>query len=197
MFNFLFLSVLVVFLLGFLVGILFLILTLVEQIQYWDTPKKMLFLPSNIKSISPIAVSIIKQYSPENSNNSLVELGCGRAGFLREISKHFKFQKIIGIEGQYSVWLQAKLLNIFGKINLIRGDIFDFQSDPNSVIYCYLGEKLMTLLYEAKKFDKCLVISLDYKISTITPTEEINIPNQGKNSKIQKILYVYDLRTRL
>jgi hypothetical protein len=194
MFNILLLLGLFIFVLAFLIVICFLIINFVEQVQYWDTPKRMLFLPTKINSIKDHIFTIIKKYTPITSNVDLVELGCGRAGFLRMVSRELEFRSLVGIEGQYSVWIQAVALTFGSPIKIIRGDIFDYNPIPNSIIYCYLGEKLMTLLYEAKKFENCLVISLDYKISSIEFVEEVMISNSDPSSKIQKSLIVYDFR---
>jgi hypothetical protein len=187
-----------------------------EQWQYMSDPHKMLFLSSTNDEIESMLQDIIAKYCPKTKDYNLVELGCGKAVILKFLARKYKWKSVIGIEGQKSVWLQAWIncnllsksetklklpldkglaakqsgvsLVANNKIQLLNQNIFDYTTKKPTFHYCYLGVKLMKELYEKGKFNDSIVVSLDYEIEGIEPTEIIELETK---SKIQKRLLVY------
>jgi hypothetical protein len=96
----------------------------------------------------------------------------------------------IGVEGDWITFQVSKLALWWdkAKIKLIRGDIFKYRAEKNSVIYCYLFPKIMQRLYDEGHFEGCLVIALTFEIKDLEPDKIIKVAN------FQKELYVYDFK---
>jgi Putative methyltransferase len=188
-----------------------------EQWQYMSDPHKMLFLSSTNNEINQKLDKIIAKYAKETNDYNLVELGCGKGVVLKYLAQKYPWKSVTGIEGQKSVWLQAwinckflPLLNLkkltkkqplsrgvkisdFGvfsetPINLLNQNIFDYKSQKPTFHYCYLGVKLMKEIYDKGLFADSVVVSLDYEIEGVEPTEIIQLETKGK---IQNQLLVY------
>jgi hypothetical protein len=189
-------GVLLVICVAILVGVPYFIWNAVEQNRYWNDDQKMIFLPTQV-NLNIELQSIISKYCPDTSRFNLLELGCGRAGVLRFLAKNYQWASAVGIEGQKTVWLQAKLIALLESLQykikpqILNQDFFQYEVKTPCLQYCYLGVKLMKALHEKGKFDNCIVVSLDYPIENIEPTETIILHSKSAK-KIQKKLYVYD-----
>jgi hypothetical protein len=184
---------LLLFLLLVLAFLVLAVINIYEQIVYWNDPKKMLFLPSYNRHILEKLDLIISKYDLQTKTMNLVELGCGRAGILRYLVKKYSWQSNLGIEGQFVVWLQAKLLSLGQKVNLKYADFYKSKWSKPSFQYCYLGKKLMLDLYKQGKFDDTFLVSLDYPIDGLECTEKLELQSK---TKIQNCMYIYDLRKK-
>ena len=184
----------IILVIGFCIGIIIVIINFIEQIIYWNDPKKMLFLPTKLKLIENELIQIVSKYDINTKNYHLVEMGCGRAGVLRFLNRKYKWKSIMGIEGQSIIWLQAILLSIGTNIIIKKEDFYKTDLPVPAIYYCYLGQVLMADLYKQKKFENSLVISLDYQI---TGVEYLSCHPLKSNNRIQNNIYVYDFRPKL
>ncbi len=167
------------------------LISMIEQMQYWNTTDKIMFLPSFNRNIRQGLTQLIDSQNIQTENWNLVELGCGRAGIIRFLNGQYTWKSVNGVEGQFVIWLQAKILALGKNINLIRGDLFQTKISKPSLIYCYLSKPILKKLLENGKFKNCLVISLDYPIKSATPTSSVDIKS---NKNIQNKLLLYDFR---
>ena len=90
---------------------------------------------------------------------TLVELGCGRAGFLQAAREKFPKASLVGYE--YSFWplFQAKVRNWVkdSRLTLEKKNIFKADLSKADIVYCYLNPQMMAELstkfkQELKKF---------------------------------------------
>jgi len=171
---------------------LFLILAtfaLIHQCYYSLNPKRMVFYPTFLtRNIKQKLMQIIEKYAGKTEDKDLVELGCGMGQTVHFLGQKFVWKKVLGIEVDNLTFLGARFYNHFQKtkINLDKADILDCKINEKSVIYCYLGPDLMSLLYNSGQFENCLVISLTFRIHECDETEKI----ASKSSYGQ--IYVYD-----
>lgn len=171
------------------ISLLLVFVSIVEQIFYTWNNSRVVFLPTELKLIKSKVTEWIEKYELQTENMSLIELGCGRAGFLRSMSM-FNWKKKVGIEGQFILSLKSKFLNFGKNIEIIHGDIFEYSIPNNSLVYCYLGVKNMNQLYMENRLKDSLVISLDYSIDGVEPIETFKISDK----KVQNKLFLYDFR---
>jgi hypothetical protein len=163
--------------------------SILEQIFYTWNNGRVVFLPTNTKLTRDKILELIKKYNLKTEEMSLIELGCGRAGFLRSMSS-LVWKERVGIEGQFILSMKSKMLNFGKDIKIIHDDIFNYDIPDNSLIYCYLGVKNMNELHKSKKLQGSILISLDYAIEGVEPQENIHLSDR----KVQNTLYLYDFR---
>ena len=131
------------------------------------------FISTNKKIIEKILLEI-----KLNDNNKVIELGCGKAGFLRALAKKFPNTKLIGIEYSFLPWIIAKIQSNLGKhnIKIIRENIFKTNISQADLIYCYLNIKMMKDL-ENKFKKECKkgtqIISYLFKLPNLKPSKII------------------------
>jgi hypothetical protein len=163
----------------------------IMQIRYGINPKRMVFVPTFLsQEVKNSILATTKKYISIPSQVQLWEPGCGIAGTCIWLNQELNFQKTIGIEVDGLTFLGARLNKWFRKSNieLIKSDFFELKPPRASLIYCYLGNTLMSELYKQGFFKNCLVFSLTFPIIECQPTETINL------NSIQKVLLVYDFR---
>jgi hypothetical protein len=182
-------SIILFILIGWSIVLLLSFSSILEQIFYTWNNGRVVFLPTDLKITKDKILGIIKKYDLKTEVMPLIELGCGRAGFLRSMSV-INWKEKIGIEGQFVLSIKSKVLNFGQKIKIIHGDIFNFKIPKNSLVYCYLGIKNMNELYKSKELNGSAIISLDYAIEGVEPQETISLSNK----KVQNTLYFYDFR---
>jgi len=114
-----------------------------------------------------------------DNNKKVIELGCGKAGFLRTLAKKFPNTKLIGIEYSFLPWIIAKIQLNLGKYNnikIIRENIFKTNISQANLIYCYLNIKMMRNL-ENKFKKECKkgtqIISYLFKLPNLKPRKVI------------------------
>ncbi len=189
MFEIFIYSVILIILVVWSLTLFVVMLSIIEQIFYTWNNGRVVFLPTELNLIKNKVIGWIEKYELKTNDMSLIELGCGRAGFLRSMSK-FSWMQKVGVEGQLILSLKSKLLNFGKNIEIIHGDIFDYKIPKNSFVYCYLGIKNMNELYMTNKLNGSMVISLDYAIDGIEPVESYRI----SDNKVQNTLFLYDFR---
>ena len=181
-----------------LIGILFVLCILMvvvliywfHQFRYSMSKDKIVFLPSNNRVVADILDNLLIKYKIKFENNFLIEPGCGIANISRHLSK-YPWKNIWCIEYDKMTLAMAKLWNLWHKknIQLMQGDIFKLDLPAPSVIYCYLGQEIVTKMYTTGKFKNSLVFSLSFNIKNgPKPTEIVKIRGFHQN------LFVYDFR---
>ncbi|RLC39064.1 hypothetical protein DRH27_00665 [Candidatus Falkowbacteria bacterium] len=114
------------------------------------------------------------------------ELGCGKAGFLRVMRRHYPKNKLVGIEYLYTPYFISRIQNSFLKNKLIikRENIFKADIGKADFIYCYLNILAMKKL--SPKFAReckpgCLVISFQFLIPEKDAQKILKV---SKNEKV-------------
>jgi hypothetical protein len=122
-------------------------------------------------------LSILKELNL-NGNETVYELGAGKAGFLRAVEQKFKNEKLIGIEYSWWPYLLARMQTMItgSNIKMIKKNIFKISLKEADVIYCFLVPKMMDRL--AEKFKKecrpgTLIISYKFGVSGFDPEKVI------------------------
>lgn len=169
----------------------------IKQIGYGIDPKRMVFVPTFLShNTKQVILQTIAKYVPKPTLIQLWEPGCGLAGTSIWLQQQLDFKKVVGIEVDGLTMLGAQINKWLNKskIELLQFDFFSATEEQKpssgSLIYCYLGNTLMSLLYKSGYFDGCLVFSLTFPIEGLEPNETIKL------SSVQKKLYVYDLRPK-
>jgi SAM-dependent methyltransferase len=184
-------SILSPILLFILISLLILLLIIwMHQLYYGFATDRIVFFPTNVNKIDKQLDAIINQYLPITKDYELVELGCGTGNVLRHLLKKFFWQKATGVELDWMTYQAAKFLARKTNINIIQDNIFTHKIEQKSFVYCFLGTEIMDKLYQQKQFDNHLLVSLDFSITGIEPTEVFEL----SGFSIQKRLYVYDFR---
>ncbi len=186
-----FLSVcLLIFLLIFLAVMLF---AISHQFYYSFNPRRMVLFPTFLdKVLKNNLTTIIDKYCLGTQNIDFLEIGCGTAHTAHFVAKSWKWRQVSGVEVDFLTFQLAKLTNYFAqtKIKLVKADIFDYDFPEGSVLYCYLGPKIMRELYKMGKFQNCLVISLTFSIENCQETQNIVLPNSYHR------FLIYDFRQK-
>ncbi|GAB4144452.1 MAG: hypothetical protein OHK0017_02980 [Patescibacteria group bacterium] len=161
-----------------------------------------LYAPPFAPTFNPQVVKVIKQKLEENPELDLIfEPGCGVANIALAIKKNFPEKEVWGVEVNWFVYAWAVWINWMrlpkNQIKLAKQDYFKFdqqkiQNGRPALVYSYLLPEFVTKLHEEGKFKNCLIVSLDFQIQTLQPTEVI----QMNGSKIQYKIYIYDLRNK-
>jgi hypothetical protein len=123
----------------------------------------------------------------KNGKFTLVELGCGRAGFLQAARGKFPEASLVGFE--YSFWplFQAKVRNWIKKSNLVlkKQNIYTVDLSQADIVYCYLNPQMMAELgskFKAELKKEAVIISYQFSIPEMTPIKEIQ--EKGSSERI-------------
>ncbi len=171
--------------------LILLLIIWIHQLYYGIVTDRIVFFPTSVNKIDKEMDIIINKYILETDDYDLVELGCGLGNVLRHLNKKFQWQKSVGVELDWMTFTAAKFLARNKNIIIVKGDIFNYKIEKKSLVYCFLGSQIMTHLYEDNQFANHLLVSLDFKIPGVEPTEIFEL--QGFS--IQKRLFVYDFRS--
>ena len=78
----------------------------------------------------------------------VIELGSGRAGFLRALRKKYAQATLIGVEYSFLPLLISRIQNSFSRARLIlrKQNIFKVDISQADMIYCYLNDTTMEAL---------------------------------------------------
>jgi hypothetical protein len=112
------------------------------------------------------------------SGAKVIELGAGRAAFLRAIEKKFPAALLTGIEYSFWPWLSTKLYLALSKskIKIVRSDLFKTNLKEADLIYCYLNPKMMQDL-ENKFKTECRpgtqIISQAFPLHNLVPVKTV------------------------
>jgi len=116
-------------------------------------------------------------------NQTVFELGCGRAIFLRTVEKTILKINLVGVENLHIIYFLNNLfLRLIGsKIKLLRNDIFAVNLKDADIIYCYLFSETMKkigdkVLQECKKGTQ--IVSRTFSIPQLQPEKIIVIENK-------------------
>lgn len=115
----------------------------------------------------------------------VIELGSGRAGFLRALRKKYQEATLIGIEYSFMPLLISRIQNSFANARLIlrKQNIFKVDISQADMIYCYLNDTTMEAL-EKKFQNECkpgaLVVSYQFHLPNMKPMKEIK-ENKGRD----------------
>ena len=113
----------------------------------------------------------------------VIELGSGRAGFLRALRKHYRKATLIGVEYSFLPLLLSRIQNSFTRARLIlrKQNIFKVDISQADMIYCYLNDTTMEAL-EKKFQNECkagaLVVSYQFRMLN---TEPIKVIKENSN----------------
>ena len=181
---------------GFIFILIFFLLTSVlmviwvHQLYYGIKTDRVVFLPTSLKKIDKDLIALIPKYISNTEQTTVVELGCGTGHVLRFLDSNFKWHKVVGVELDFVTNWIAKFLSNKTNMEIIQKDIFAYQIPDKSLVYCFLGTEVMDKLKEKGQFDNNLVISLEFPITGVEPTEVM--PLTGFS--FQKEIFVYDFR---
>ncbi len=119
-------------------------------------------------------------------SDRVVELGCGKAGFLQAVRQKFPKAQLIGYEYSLLPYLIAQIQNSFKKNNLDIQRVNFFKTDLSKadIIYCYLSIRTMKDL-ENKFLKECKqgtrIVSYMFELPNTKPIE---IQNIAKGEKV-------------
>ncbi len=107
-------------------------------------------------SSAPKVIARLMSELDLKSGGKVYELGCGKAGFLRAVSRKFPNSDCIGIENSPWPYLRAKIQASMGEgnIKIINSDMFKVNLADADLIYCYLNTGMMIKL-ETKFKTEC------------------------------------------
>lgn len=115
---------------------------------------------------------------------TVYELGCGRAGFLRQAEKTWPGVRLIGVENILSLYglVKLELLGRRSRIKLLRKDFFSLDLKDADLIYCYLNNMVMAKL--GQKFrQECRsgtqIISRSFPIPEWAPEKTLRLRNKN------------------
>ena len=113
----------------------------------------------------------------------VIELGSGRAGFLRALRKRYREATLIGVEYSFLPLLLSRIQNSFTQARLLlrKQNIFKVDISQADMIYCYLNDTTMEAL-EKKFQNECkagaLVVSYQFRMLN---TEPIKVIKENSN----------------
>lgn len=134
-------------------------------------------------SSSQDSINKIIKIAEIKGDETIYELGCGRARFLKSIERLYPKTKLIGVENLFSIHIMNKFrLKIQGShIKLLNKDFFKLNLSDADIIYCYLNNTTMIKLGE-KIIKECKpgtqVISQTFTLPQLTPNKVENINNK-------------------
>lgn len=135
--------------------------------------------PPFISSSHDSIIKIIRA-AEINGSETVYELGCGRARFLRTFERLYPKTRLIGVESLWSINLLNKIrLKIQGsKIKLLNEDFFKLNLSEATIIYCYLNNTTMIKLGE-KIISECRpgtqIISQTFSVPNLVPLKTLMI----------------------
>jgi len=136
-------------------------------------------------STHPKVLKKILQELSITDNSTIIELGCGHAGFLRAVHDENSRAKLIGIEyARLLVW-SARLQNALAgtKIKIVRQNIIDTDLREADVVYCYLNQDTMDKLrhkLETELRKGATVVSYKFPLPALTPHRVFDTDKDGE-----------------
>ena len=134
----------------------------------------------------------LKERLEKDTDKVVIELGCGKAGFLRAMREYYPKAKLIGVEYSFLPMFIARIQNALSKSNLklIKKNIIDTDISEADVIYCYLNRKTMEALeikLEAECKNNTIVVSNSFSLPKRDPEKVLEI--DGVKEKV----YIYKM----
>jgi len=143
----------------------------------------------------PTRPKVIKKIIDEieiSENATIVEFGCGAAGFLRAVHRKYPKANLIGVEHSPLPYVIANIQNMLGRnnIKIIRDNLFNTDVSNADLIYCYLSVGSMQEL--EKKFKKecksgAQIISFTFPMHNMQAVNKCSIGNIGEKIFFYKI----------
>ncbi len=158
-----------------LIAIFLVIIIILASIQFYNIVFRG-FAPFISTKFNAI-LSILKELDL-SGEETVYELGAGKAGFLRAVEQKFNVSNLIGVEYSWWPYLLAKMQIIISgsKIKIIRKDIFKINLKEANIIYCFLSPEMMERL-ENKFKEECqkgtLIISYHFRMKNLEPEKVI------------------------
>lgn len=123
-------------------------------------------------------------------DGAVYELGCGDAGFLRELRKKYPLAKLVGFEYNFFPYLIAQIQNSLSgsKISIKKKNIFKVNLGEADVLYCYLNSLMMKKLEEKIKTEGkpgLQIVSYQFSFPTMKASEVVEM-DRG-------VVYFYNL----
>ncbi|MEI6728901.1 MAG: rRNA adenine N-6-methyltransferase family protein [bacterium] len=171
------------------ISVLILIWTCV-QIYINYSSDKIGFVPSSSPKLSQAMYKIVHEYIKKQEKYTFVELGSGISNNTITAAKRFRFKRFIAVELDPFLVVFSKFFAFLNKVNIefYVADLYKFQIPKDSIIYCYLGNTIVTKLYKQGSFKGQLVISTTFKINDVKETQSHYIGG------IYRKIFVYDFR---
>ena len=163
------------FYLFLLIAVFLVIIIILASIQFYNIVFRG-FAPFISTKFNAI-LSILKELDL-SGEETVYELGAGKAGFLRAVEQRFNISNLIGVEYSWWPYLLAKMQIIISgsKIQIIRKDVFKVNLKEANIIYCFLSPEMMEKL-ENKFKEECqkgtLIISYHFRMKNLEPEKVI------------------------
>ncbi len=160
------------------------------QIYYTINKDTIGLVPTASQKVLDSFAIINSEFGIVTENTKFVEIGAGLANVSGWVSKNHNFQEVIGVEIDGLTVLFAKIWNLWKrqKVNLIRKNVFNYEIPKGSVVYSYLTPNVLDKLYQQKKLNGSLIISLTFSINNLEPDWKIQLKSPYNR------LLVWDLR---
>ncbi len=122
----------------------------------------------------------------------VMELGCGKAGFLHAVEAKFPNLELIGVEHAILPYFMAKLqASLRGSnMHIVRQDLYKADVTRADLIYCYLTQSMMEQLEKKFKFEckrHCRVVSYRFPIPAFNPEKVVEFQETKKQPKFRKL----------
>ncbi len=171
-------------------GLGFIIVVAISQLRFNSRPNRIGFLPSIIPGLDGILKPVFTTFKIDVKDFILYEPGCGLATTSHNLHKNLGFKKVIGVEGEYWTFQGARLLNLVfnRKIEIIQSDVIEYEMADKAIIIAYLGNSILTRMYEQGKLKNHFVVSITFAIDDLEPTQVIKI------NGFYKQIFIYDFR---
>jgi trans-aconitate methyltransferase len=124
-----------------------------------------------------VRTRILEEVKLEESA-TVIELGAGKAGFLKGVREKYKNAKLVGVEISFVPWLIGKMQSALSgsRIEFKKENIFKTDIHEADLIYCYLNIKTMAKLEE--KFSK------ELKTGARVISNQFHLPNKNEEKMI-------------
>lgn len=134
-----------------------------------------------ISTRAKLIKSIVRQINLPN-NGVVYELGCGNAGFLRELGRKHPEAELLGVEKFFWPWLIAQTQDALykNKVSIVKDDIFNLNLTRADLIYCFLNTETMKKVADKIKNEGkpgAVLISYQFKLPGHEPYKTIEENN--------------------
>lgn len=158
---------------------------------YWTTFRTQVpYYPSRLPVWQKVSALTHQYQAQYGANIQVMEIGSGLGGFSRYIAKTHPDAKVEGVEVAPLPWLVSRLLGFWhrtaSRCYLDNYNQLNF-ADYN-IVFAYLSPAAMPALWQKAAQELkpgCLLISLEFPIPDLTPTQHIAADTQSPD------LYIY------
>lgn len=154
-------------------------------------PFRIGYVSSDLRTCFPVLKKVVEKYIPDTTQVTFMEPGSGVGHLTRLMARAFTWKEVTSCDISFTYSAIARLLNLRYRlpIRFLRNNLFALEYPPGSFIYTYLSVAILDRLHQEGKLAGCLVVSLTFPLTSVSPTEEIPLPNW------QQRILVYDFRT--